>query len=106
MTDSAMIEGLAAGARTAPQRQRPLAWTSTVLATAALTLLALNARALPSWLDGLPPSATTLTLHEVASAWAATSAQWGLGRPREAVRTLWRARRPDSVKAQTDRAAR
>lgn len=79
-----------------PQTQTagPLAWTATVIATAAIFLLAFNARALSTWLADKEPTPQIMQARTVADAWTATMASVGLDKPHTAIRALWALRKP------------
>jgi hypothetical protein len=70
-------------------QRRALAWTSTVIAVAAIFLLVFNATALHSWASSLKPSDATVELAAVAGGWEDATARLGLTAPRAFVHDVW-----------------
>ncbi len=69
---------------------RPLAWTATAIATAALFLLVTNAITLDGWAAELAPSETVARLNAVTAGWRDGTDGAGLGTPRAMLHAQWR----------------
>lgn len=73
---------------------RPLLWTTTMIAVAALFLALFNATAIRGWAVELTPGPYTQRVVELADGWYALTASVGLTRPVETMSRGW-----ESVKA-------
>ena len=67
-----------------------LIWTTIVIATAALLLLATNAVSIEDWIDDMPPTPTQARAADVAAQWRAMTNQIGLGAPRALLHDQWK----------------
>ena len=67
-----------------------LCWTSHVIAVATLVLALLNAHALLSWANRLPPSATSVPLAVAAERWHEATQAAGLDLPGAILRDWWK----------------
>ncbi len=76
-----------------PQREPPPpegeAWTSAVIAIAAVALLLVNARSVRSWTAQLPPGEAALAARDLADRWGTATARLGLDAPRAALAGAW-----------------
>ena len=68
---------------------RPLLWTSTVIAIAAIFLALFNATAIRGWAVELTPGPYTQRVVELADGWYATTDSVGLTRPVETMSRGW-----------------
>ena len=68
-----------------------LGWAATVIVTAALVLLAINAVALRDWAEELTPSPTQARLADAAERWVAITDEVGLGTARGWLHDRWKA---------------
>jgi hypothetical protein len=66
-----------------------VAWTTAVIAIAAVALLLVNAQSARSWTAQLPPSDGALAARDLADRWAAATARLGLDAPRAALAGAW-----------------
>jgi hypothetical protein len=70
-----------------------LRWTATVIASASLVLLLLNAHAIRDWSYQLPPSAASARVVSAAETWFDAVDQAGLNRPVEIMHGWWQGAR-------------
>jgi hypothetical protein len=68
---------------------RAKGWTTRAVLVAALVLALLNARALQTWAETLPPDWAGETARALADAWTARTDAAGLGRPRAAMHAAY-----------------
>jgi hypothetical protein len=66
-----------------------VAWTTAVIAIAAVALLLINAPSVRSWTAQLPPGEAALEARDLADRWAAATARLGLNAPRAALAGAW-----------------
>jgi len=69
-----------------------LAWTSTAIAVAALTLAVGNADSARNWSEGLKPGPVSQPVREAAEGWAGFTKATRLSLVRDQVRGLWERR--------------
>jgi hypothetical protein len=67
-----------------------LAWTSVVIAVAAVVLLITNSVSLKDWIDDLPPSPLQAEAAEVADGWLTLTRNIGVALPRDALHDQWK----------------
>jgi hypothetical protein len=84
---------------------RPLRWTVTVIATAALFLALFNGGAIRGWAYELKPTAFSQRVVAAAEAWYDVTASVGLDRPVEAMRGWWKAATGAETETGSDAAA-
>jgi hypothetical protein len=70
-----------------------LRWTTTVIVSASLMLLLLNAHAIRDWSYQLPPSAASARVVSAAESWFDAVDQVGLNRPVEIMHGWWQGAR-------------
>ncbi len=78
---------------TPPAADKPrsgVAWTSTVIAVAALLLLLTNAASLKGWIAQHPPDAAPAEARAAVDGWWDITSSLGLTAPRASVERLWR----------------
>lgn len=68
-----------------------LKWTTIVIATASLFLLATNAVTVRGWIDEMEPGPFQARLADVAAQWEDFTGSLGLGAPRAALNRQWKA---------------
>ena len=84
----------------------PLKWVSTVIATAALTLLLLNANALRGWAYQLAPGFWSEQTVAAAEAWYGLVDRVGLNRPFGTMHGCWQAARGEAQSSPADSSTR
>ena len=67
-----------------------LRWTARLLTVTTFALALLNADAIASWTNELPPSPTTARVMAVADSWNDATARLGLNRPHAELHRLWK----------------
>ena len=77
----------------APTPRGAIAWTSAVIATAAVLLLLFNPASLTGWLAQHPPDAAPPVARGLVQSWSDTASRLGLTAPRAAIERVWKAAR-------------